>query len=185
VTHSLGGAIAVDYLLDRPEAVQGAVLLAPLIGVSPRRSPLLPPRAWHRIGRRALFFTRVVETPFPIDARSPEARAYDGRETFTPRKIFDEVYALLDGIEGRAAGFRAPLLMVLGRRDEVIDVAAAERFFGDCSSPRKELIYLDKSGHMVPLDAGWETLPAAIAGFFEEGPGTGPKKGDRFIFSEK
>lgn len=166
VSHSLGGAIAVDYLLDRPEAVQGVVLLAPLIDVSPRRSPLLAPRTWHRIGRRALFFTRVVETPFPIDARSSEARAYDRRETFTPRGVFDEVYALLDGIEGRAAGFRVPLLMVLGRRDEVIDLEAAERFFGDCSSPRRELLYLEESGHMVPLDEGWETLPAAIADFF-------------------
>jgi len=103
VTHSLGGAIAVDYLLDRPDAVEGAVLLAPLIDVSARRSPLLPPRAWHFLGSRVLIFTRVVETPFPVDGRSPAARAYERRETFTPRPVFDEVYALLDRIEGRAA----------------------------------------------------------------------------------
>jgi carboxylesterase len=168
VAHSLGGAIAVDYLLDRPESVEGVVLLAPLIEVSARRSPLLSPRAWYEIGRRALLFTRVVETPFPIDAVTPEAQAYDGREIFTPRPVFGEMYSLLDRIEGRAAEFRVPLLMVLGKRDEVIDVEAAERFFRTCSSPRRELLYLEQAGHMVPLDTGWESLPPALAVFFEE-----------------
>jgi len=166
VAHSLGGAIAIDYLLDRPDAVEAAVLLAPLIDVSPRRSPLLPPRTWHSLGSRTLVFTRVVETPFPVDARSSAARAYDRREVFTPRSVFGEVYALLDGIEGRAPGFRTPLLMVLGAQDEVIDLGAAERFFRDCASPRKELLHLQKCGHMVPLDTGWETLPATISDFF-------------------
>jgi len=169
VAHSLGGAIAVDYLLDRPDAVEGVVLLAPLIDVSAARSPLLGPRAWHAIGSHTLLFTRIVETPFPVDAGSPEARAYDRRETFTPRAVFGEVYALLDGLEGRATRFRVPLLMVLGRRDRVIDLGAAERFFDDCSSPRKEMLYLERSGHMVPLDADRETLPPAIDRFFEPG----------------
>lgn len=166
VAHSLGGAVAVDYLLDRPDAVEAAILLAPLFDVSARRSPLLSPRAWHEIGSHTLFFTRIVETPFPVDGRSPAALAYDRREVFTPRAVFAEVYALLDRIEGRAAGFRTPLLLVLGGRDEVIDSAAAERFFRDCSSPRKERLYLGQSGHMVPLDAGWETLAPAVERFF-------------------
>jgi carboxylesterase len=170
VAHSLGGAIAVDYLLDQPDAVEAAILLAPLIAVSTRRSPLLAPRTWHQIGRRTLFFTRVVQTPFPIDAQTPEARAYDRREIFTPRSVFGEMYALLDRIDGRAAGFRVPLLMVLGRRDEVIDVEAAERFFRDCSSPRRELLVLEESGHMVPIDAGRERVPPAITAFLEKAP---------------
>jgi len=170
VAHSLGGTVAVDYLLDRPDAVDGLVLLAPLIEVSTERSPLLPPRGWHEIGRRTLLFTRVVETPFPVNATSPEARAYDRRTLFTPREVFSEIYALLDRTEGRAAEFRVPLLMVLGRRDEVIDLAAAERFYSGCSSPRRRLLYLEEAGHLVPLDAGWETLPPAITAFFEKTP---------------
>jgi esterase/lipase len=128
---------------------------------------LLPPRIWHEVGRRTLLFTRVVETPFSIDARSPQARAYDRREIFTPREVFNEIYALLDRVEGRSTDFRTPLLMVLGARDEVIDIEAAESFFHDCASPRKELLRLEESGHVVPLDLGWESLPPAISAFFE------------------
>jgi carboxylesterase len=165
VAHSLGGAITVRHLLDHPRTVDGVVLLAPLIDVSDARSPVLSPRAWHRLGNRVLFFTRVVETPFGLSARSPEARAYDLNTRFTPREIFEQLYALLDEIDGRAGEFDAPLLLVLGRQDEVIDRIAAERFLEQSNSPVKVVVVLDDAGHQVPLDHGWETLPDEIVRF--------------------
>jgi carboxylesterase len=171
VAHSLGGAISIDYLLDHPSDAAGAVLLAPLVAVSESRSPLLPPRAWHAIGSRVLLFSRVVETPFPLNARSPQAGAYDRNTRFTPREIFTELYALLDGIEGRDAEFRVPLMTALGRHDEVIDPDAAERFHRDSASPVKVRLDLEDAGHMLPLDNGWERLADEIALFFRSLPG--------------
>ena len=170
VAHSLGGAIAVDYVLSNPDAVEGLVLIAPLIQVSRERSPVLAPRAWHAVGGRTLFSTRVVETPFPVDAATPEALAYDKRTRFTPREVFDQIYALIDEIDGRAGEVEVPVLLALGGRDEVIDGEAAERFLQRCPAPGNRLLRFDQTGHMLPMDEGWERLAEEIAAFFTETP---------------
>jgi len=166
VAHSLGGAIAVDHVLRNPDTVEAVALLAPLIQVSGERSPLVRPRRWHSFGSRTLLFTNVVETPFPVDATSPEAIAYDARTRFTPREVFDELYALIDEIDGRAGEFDVPVLLALGGRDEVIDREAAERFFDGCPATKKRLVRFEETGHMLPLDEGWELLADEIARFF-------------------
>jgi carboxylesterase len=140
VAHSLGGAITIGHLLDHPRDADAAILLAPLVQVSPERSPLLPPRRWHAFGRFTLISTRVVETPFEVNATTPEARAYDRNTRFTPRAVFDEVYFLLGELDGRAAEFRTPLLMVLGHHDEVIDNAAAEWTRAARSCPKRSCV---------------------------------------------
>jgi carboxylesterase len=166
VAHSLGGAIAVDHVLGHPRSVEGIALLAPLIRVSGERSPLVRPRHWHSFGTRTLFFTSVLETPFPVDAISPEAVAYDKRTRFTPREVLDELYALIDEIDGRGDDVCVPVLLALGNHDEVIDGAAAERFFESCPDPGKRLVRLDEAGHMLPLDEGRELLADEIERFF-------------------
>jgi carboxylesterase len=165
VAHSLGAAVAIAHVTDHPESADAVVLLAPLIRVSGRRSPLLSARAWHRVAGRALRFTRVTETPFRIDARDPAERDYPGRVRFTPRPLFDQLFLLIDRIRGRAPDLAAPLLMVLARHDRVVDNRAAERFFRDAGSRVKELRCAEDAGHAVPVDHGWERVTRDIAEF--------------------
>src|SRR5262249_15321002 len=73
VAHSLGAAVAVDSLPADPAAADAVVLLAPLLAVSDRRSPLLSPRAWQSILDHALIFVDRVGLPFPPNLRDPEA----------------------------------------------------------------------------------------------------------------
>jgi carboxylesterase len=167
VAHSLGAAVAIAVLLDDPAAADGAVLLAPLVGVSGARSPMLPARAWHRVSRRILLFTKVTETPFPIDARDPAERDHPGRLRFTPRAIFDEVWALLDANEARLDAFATPLVVVLAAEDRVIDHEAASRFFMAAAQPK--VVFEVDAGHAIPVDTGWETLVPGIAEFARSG----------------
>jgi carboxylesterase len=171
VAHSLGGAIAIDYLLEDQSAVDGVVLLAPLIEVSSERSPLIPVRLWYRLSRPLLVFTRVVENPFEVDARSPEAQAYDMYNHFIPRSIYDEIYEITGNIAGRAGELTLPMLMVLSPDDRIVDSEAARAYYVASGSGRKELIWIEDAGHMIPIDNGWDDVARAIAKFATAGDG--------------
>jgi len=165
VAHSLGGAVAIAYLLEHPQSVDRVVLLAPAIAVSNRRSILLPARTWHEIGRRTLAFTRITKTPYPVDARDPEALEYPWMTPFVPLSIVDETFALLDENKNQAGRITMPLLMVLSKHDQVIDWAAAEEFFEQAASSEKQLRFMDNAGHTIPIDYGWRELTEEIAKF--------------------
>jgi carboxylesterase len=165
VAHSLGAAVAIALLVEHPRAVDAIVLMAPLVEVSNRRSPILPTRTWHELTKRLLLFTKLTETPFPIDANDPGERDDPGRSRFTPRQVFDEVFALIDGNRARSVEFATPLLMVLSRSDQVVDRGAAERFYARVSSTTKAILYAEEAGHAIPVDYGWEALTLEIVRF--------------------
>lgn len=175
VAHSLGAAIALRCLAERRPAISGIVLLAPAIEVSNARSPLLPTRTWHEFARRTLLFTRIVLSPFPYDMRDPVAAASIPQKQFTPRGIVDQTFALIDANRGAAATFTTPLLMILSPTDQVIDSASAERYFAAWGSTHKQLVWQPESGHMIPLDYGWENAAAAIAEFARTLPTAGSR----------
>lgn len=158
VAHSLGGAVTVDYLIDRPETVEGVVLLAPLIAVSNQRSPLLTAEAWFHVLDRALIFTDRVAMLLPPDVRDPEALKWVQQDRFIPRSIYRELFQVVDRNRERYRKFAPPLLLVLSRTDQVIDSPTAERFFNECQSTKKELQWVEQAGHVLPIDTGWELL---------------------------
>lgn len=169
VAHSLGGAAAIGYLADAPKRGGKTVLIAPAIEVSSKRSPILSSRTWHTLGSHLLVFTRVTESPFGLDARGVTEEEYPWRTRFAPRTLFDETFALIDENRGRARDITDPLLMILAREDQVIDVPAAERFFQDVRSEDKQLMLLVNSGHAVTIDNDWRLVAKEIAAFLRDG----------------
>jgi alpha-beta hydrolase superfamily lysophospholipase len=167
VAHSLGAAATIAALLDEPAAAAGAVLLAPLVDVSGARSPLLSTRAWHAISNRIFLFTKITETPFPIHAHDPEERDHPGRLRFTPRSVFDQVYALIDANEARLGEFATPLVGILAMDDRVVDNDAASRFFIAAAQPK--IVFQVDAGHAIPVDFGWEDVAADIAEYARSG----------------
>lgn len=167
VAHSLGGAVTIGQLFDRPESADFAVLLAPAVAVSNDRSPVLSTREWHEVGRRILLFTRITWSPFDLDCHDPKITDYPGRTPFTPLVVVDELFELMHANRGRAGEFQTPLLMVLSKQDRVIDWQAAKSFFDAAGSSEKQLMFLDDSGHAMTVDYGWPRVADAIAEFAE------------------
>ncbi len=165
VAHSLGGAVAIAHLLERPDAADRVVLLAPAVEVSSHRSPLLPVETWHKIGSRLLLFTSFTESPYPNDAHDPMEKEYPWRTRFTPRRVIDETFLLLDRIHGRGGELQVPLMMVLSRDDQVVDWQAAQRFYDQVASPVKQLHFTADTGHVIPVDYGWRELTDDVAAF--------------------
>lgn len=170
VCHSLGAAIALRWLQDHPADVDSITLLCPAIEVSNQRSPLLPVRWWHRISS-GLVFTRTVWSPWPPDLFDPELSLESTRTPFTPRRVIAQTFALIDANREMAERIRIPVLMVLSRKDQVIDWQAAEAFHAGLRCDPARLCYQDQSGHVVPMDLGWETTTASIIGFLDQLPG--------------
>lgn len=182
--HSLGGAIAIRLLLDeldddtartaadRPPLVDRLVLLAPAVEVSAARSPVLSPATWHRVSNRLLLFTRVTESPFTLDAVEVDEQDYPFRTPFTPRRVFDETFALIEANRGDAHRLRVPLLLVVSREDHVIDWHAAERFYNEygADDSRKQIYYADPAGHSLTIDIGWQPMTDAVAEFLLKSP---------------
>ena len=168
IAHSLGGAVTIAHLLENPQAVDAAVLLAPAVNVSNRRSPVLSTRAWHEFAKWALPFTRVTSSPFSNDCHDTAAGDYAGRTTFAPLAVAEETFQLIDANRGRAAQFKTPLMMVLAKDDQVINWQAAEQFYQEASSAPKTIHFMPDCGHAIPVDHGWESLTREIAGFLRK-----------------
>jgi carboxylesterase len=167
VGHSLGAAVAVDCLADQPDAADAVVLLAPLINVCNRRSPVLPARAWYHILDSLLLFTDRIGMVLPPDLRDADARSLMKQDQHIPRIVYREMFALIRRNRGRAATFRAPLLLALAKDDLVVDNRAAEAFFNRCPAVPKRLVVLEEAGHILPLDRGWEKVVEEIRTFLD------------------
>ncbi|MAE63129.1 MAG: hypothetical protein CMJ18_02550 [Phycisphaeraceae bacterium] len=168
VAHSLGGAIVINYLLEHPEAAEKVVLIAPAVGVSDERSPLLTARAWNTVSGRLMLFTSVTESPYPNDTSDPVEQDYPWRTSFCPRSITNHTFELLDRIAADGSAFRTPMMMVLSKKDKVVDWKASKDFYDEAASTEKQIEYMKDTGHAIPVDYGWEELSEKIAEFCRE-----------------
>ena len=168
--HSLGGAISLAYVLDHPGAVDALVLLAPAVEVSDERSPVLPVRWWHEFGKRTLLFSWNTHSPFEADCLDPEGRDHAGQTPFTPVAVADQTFQLIDHNRGRASEVKTPLLLFLSRGDQAIDWRAAAEFFDQVPGNRNRLVFLENSGHVIPLDYDWPIVADAVTEFLRDLP---------------
>lgn len=167
VCHSLGAAVFLRWLQDHPGSVASLTLLSPAIEVGSSRSPLLPVRWWHRISG-LLLFTRTVWSPFSNDVRDPDVATESTRTPFTPRQVIDRTFELVDANRGFAPRIDVPLMMVLSRNDRVIDWEAANGFYDQLRCEPRRRIFNDRSGHVIPVDFGWQEIAEAIIGFQDQ-----------------
>lgn len=165
VGHSLGGALALDAALRSPGQVDGVAVIAPLIQVSRKRCPLLPPRVWFNFARAALCLSPTFESPFSgIGVAGDDPSFTYVRDRFIPFSAYRALFQLTRLNRHQAAHLACPVFAVLAGRDSVVDSAVARRWLVDCPEP-KELRELPDNGHVIPLAPGWEALFDDLADF--------------------
>jgi pimeloyl-ACP methyl ester carboxylesterase len=167
IGHSMGAALAVDAALRTPERVAGVVALAPLIEVSRRRSPLLPPAVWFRLARLALALSPTFESCFSSKGVAVDAPAFTyTRDRFIPFCVYRGLFELSRSNRGQASRLTCPVFAATAERDAVVDTPAALRWFAACPGP-KEVRPLTDIGHVIPLEVGWQALADTIAAFIQ------------------
>jgi pimeloyl-ACP methyl ester carboxylesterase len=168
--HSMGAALAIDAALRRPEAAAGLIALAPLIAVSKRRSPLLPPSVWLQLARVTLCLSPTFESCFSEEGVAVDDPSFTyQRDRFIPFCVYRSLFELVRANRDRAPDMIHPLFMVTAERDSVVDTPSALRWFAECPGPKTILARSD-IGHVVPLEIGWQGLTDSIATFVQQAP---------------
>lgn len=183
VGNSLGGRIAWQTALRRPELVERLVL------IDSRGYPIdeaTLPLAW-KIARIPILRSLMTRIPLRRLTEKGVRRIYGDPEKVTPRLI-DRYYelALRPGNRralmklfqqeefadwGRIRTIAIPTLILWGRLDPQISPSDAERFHHDIAG--SQLVVFDRLGH-VPHEEDPSISAEALEAFLARGPARGP-----------
>lgn len=128
----------------------------------------------------------AMSTPTSMDSSSPiiagfhdYVRNYKKLEGKTPEEIDQEMDAYKDAPMNTIAKLKdeinevnseidmiyAPIMVVQGKQDDMVDVEGAERIYNKVESDIKELHWYEKSGHVITLDKERKELNQDILDF--------------------
>ncbi len=149
---SLGGVLTLSLCQRRP--VRGAVVLAAPIEL-PRAVRMLVP-----------LLARVVRSiPKTSDIVDPEALARHPGYRRMPLASVCELMRLQREVERGLGRVEAPLRLIYSKRDSTVRYADAERIRRQVSSPAPEVVTLERSGHVLPVDLERERVAREVADF--------------------
>ncbi len=164
---SLGGVLALALCQRRP--VHGAVVLAAPIEL-PRSVrwgvPLLAPL--------------IASAPKTSDIVDDGARARHPGYRRMPLAAVRELMRLQREVELGLARVDAPLRLIYSRGDKTVRLEDAERIRRQVSSREPQVITLDRSGHVLPVDLERERVSREVVDFLSEleeaAPLTAPRR---------
>jgi alpha-beta hydrolase superfamily lysophospholipase len=140
--HSMGGGIVFAYGVERPDAYDLMVLSGPAVAAHAAVSPLLVLAA-KTLGAVApglpvqqLDATAVSRDPAVVDAYNSDPLVYHGK---VPAGIARALVVVGETMPQRAAALTAPLLVVHGSEDRLIDVDGSRQLVEAVGSSDVEL----------------------------------------------
>jgi acylglycerol lipase len=140
--HSMGGLVAVRYLLSHSSGIAGAILSSPAFGIVNE-----PPRLQQWLGRILSWvaprtsFEGNVDPQF-LSRDQSVGRAYAADPLVHRRataRFFTEFKWAMRNARERAAEIRVPILILQAGDDRLVQPAATEAFAAEVGSDHKEL----------------------------------------------
>lgn len=155
---SMGGAIAAVLAAETPE-VRAVALLAPYLSM---------PTTIRRMARAHGLLGLVMPWATGRSARS----IHDEREAarnlaygvVAPR-LLRELLRVVDAAQEAMPRIAAPTLVVCSRQDNRVPAEAAEREFRKLRMAERELVWLERCGHLVTVDHDHHEVSARVAAF--------------------
>lgn len=150
---SLGGLLSLR--LTQTAGADALVVVGVPLVLRPPIPQLLP------LVRRVMPFRRKRGA----DIRDPEAEARHPSLPAMPLDAVAELIALQREVIPELGAIRSPILVAHGRHDATARPRDAERLHGEVGSEEKELVLLERSGHVATVDYDGPVLSRAAADF--------------------
>lgn len=148
---SMGGALVLNLARIRP-----------LAGVVPLCAPVWLQDSRHRLAG-------VLRWVIPYHKRKGGKPAHIEEHLVpydrTPLRCISSLNRLIRHVRSRLPGVEVPALIVQSKRDETVAPKSAEYIYNHISSGAKQLLWYEKSGHIITLDKERERLFADIDSF--------------------
>ena len=153
---SMGGLLALYLASQHPEVAgvmaYAAALVVPASFAQTVLLPLLAPLG--------VILQKGPSAPSAADARW---QGYDQNPLRATRQLF----ALQAATRARLSAIAQPILIVQGRLDTSVDVAAPDVIYRSVRSTEKYVRWFEHSTHCVLLDQEWEDVAALTLRFME------------------
>ena len=167
--HSLGGAIALDYVLRFPTSIQGVITMAPPLGrVGISRVKLTLGRTLSQVMPRF-----ALNTGF---ASATTSRQQNVLPTFTRDRLMHskgsarlatEFFSAIAWIQSHADDLQVPILILHGGADEVALPEGSRVFFEKIGFPDKERYEYPQSRHALHRDLDYQEMLVNLEDWLE------------------
>ena len=153
---SFGGALCLDIAARYPDGVAGVVCLAPFLFTKDPRRFLTP-----LIRRVAKSIPGVANDIFDPDQRELAYERFPVGAGHLMLKYTKRVQAELGAV-------RSPTLLIHSRNDHTANPANSQVIHDAISSEDKELVWLDRSYHVITLDVDRDEVNERTFNFIKE-----------------
>lgn len=163
VGQSMGGLLALMLAAEATSAdgtdIAAVVALAPAL-LLPRYAQLT------RLPLPMRFMAKHEERTVDLVDKSQVRQVWS--YSHTPMRVVRELLRLGTDVKGALHRIQAPLLVVQGAQDKTIRTASAQHVLDGVGSARKELLWLEGTGHIVPVDAERALVWQRVTSFIDQ-----------------
>ncbi|MCM3670691.1 lysophospholipase [Mesobacillus maritimus] len=169
VGHSMGGVIALEYVIDHQEGLDGVVAISPGISYELTRFERI---GVYLLGKIKPDFPITKSGNFPLDSKDPTLREKYNPEglrhnTATPglgRGLMEAVSRIVE----EAEEIKTPFLLQYGLDDKITPPAKLRRFYNQVSSEDKMLVEYNNTKHRPFDEVGKDKMLLDLTGWLDQ-----------------
>ncbi len=171
VGHSMGALIAAVYLLEHQDKVAAAILSGPAVKVPDTMSPVTLTMARvlsalaPKMGLAQLEAEAISQDPAVVEAYVNDPLVYTGKIT---ARLGAEMFKAMERVTDEAESITAPLLLLQGGKDRLVDPEGAEQLYRRASSEVKTLHVYEDLYHEVYNEPEREAVLADVEAWLEK-----------------
>ncbi len=168
--HSMGGAVAIGYVLEHQNQLKGLVLSAPYLRNAAPVSPLLVSVAKlvakiaPNLATQAVDATAISRNPDEVKAYIEDPLIYSGK---VKAAMGNALLSIGPEILTRASQLSLPILIMHGEADAIADCEGSKELYETVSCVDKELKLYPESYHEIVNDYDVEQVLQDMTGWLE------------------